>query len=130
MAAHEEQDEGVVRVEAQFGFGWDHERLGRGFERDGILAPAPRRLAPHVVGQAPPGDLVEPAARIARQARDRPLLRRRDQRFLYRVLRRREIAVATGEGAEDLRGQVTQEAENARPPATVRSSPREPRSAY
>ena len=53
--------------------------------------------------------MVEPAGGIGGDAFGRPALGRRDQRFLNRVLRRGEVAVTPGDGAEHLRREVAQQ---------------------
>ena len=55
--------------------------------RDDIFAATSRQLAAQMIGHAPDSDLKEPTARIVWNPSHRPLLRRRDQRFLNRVVR-------------------------------------------
>ena len=57
----------------------------------------------------PEGDLIEPAARVGRNAGDWPLRRRRDQRLLHRVLGGGEVAVTTRNDAEHLRRELAQQ---------------------
>ena len=81
----------------------------RHLRRDGLLAPASRHLAAHVIGQASDGDVIQPAARIVGNAGRGPLRRRRDQRFLHRILRGGEVVVPTRDGAEHLRRELAQQ---------------------
>ena len=74
-----------------------------------VLAPAAGQLRAQVVGHAPGGDLDQPAARVVGDAVARPLLRRREQRLLHRVLGGGEVAEAADHRAEHLRRELAQQ---------------------
>ena len=76
---------------------------------DDRLAPAAGELGADVIGHAPRGDLDQPAARVVGHAFARPLHRRREQRFLHRVLGGGEVAEAADHRAEHLRRQLAQQ---------------------
>ena len=73
------------------------------------FATAASRFAANVVGHPPEGDLRQPCAGIVRQAIARPLHRRGKRRLLNGVLRRREVAKSSDDGAEHLRRQLPQQ---------------------
>ncbi len=86
-----------------------HVLFRRCFEDDLRFAPAARRLRPDLIGELPSGDLDEPRARIFGHAGAWPLERGSGERFLHGVLRGAEVAVATDDGAEHLRGKLTEQ---------------------
>jgi hypothetical protein len=100
MAAQEQQQQGVVPI-------GDSGRL-RLPGHDLFPAP-PRLLAAKLVGHFPYGRLDQPAARIVRHAVFRPTRRRRQQRLLYGVLRRGEVAITPDQHTEDRRRRLTQQ---------------------
>src|SRR5678815_3946651 len=63
-----------------------------------------------MIGHPPHGDLDQPAARVVGDPVRGPLLRRRDERLLHRVLRGGEIAEAADHRAEHLRRELAQQA--------------------
>jgi len=110
MTAHEEQQQRVVRMRL-------HGQIRRRRERlldppladDDVLATASREFTPEIIGHPPHRDLEEPAARVGRDPLLRPLRGRRDERFLNRVLRGREVPVTPRDRAEHLRCEVAQQ---------------------
>ena len=129
MAAHEQQDQGVVLLGSASGplpeRGLDRGDRRRILQHDHRLATPPRQLRAELVGHAPGRHLDQPAARVVRHALGRPLHRRRDQRLLHRVFSRREIAEAPDDGAEHLRRQVAQQVL----PSESHAAVRDPRAA-
>src|SRR5262249_54109690 len=63
----------------------------------------------NLVGDAPRRDVDQPAAWILGHALGRPLCRRREEGFLHRVLRRREVAVAPHHHAQNIGRQLAEE---------------------
>ena len=89
-----------------------HEGIGRAkaVAARSLLASPPRRL--RCAGDrsaAAAATWIEPAARIVGHALRAAIARRRDQRFLHRVFRRREVLEAARDGAEHLRRQLAQQ---------------------
>src|SRR4051812_30495155 len=103
MAAHEEENERVVLLHWRFVGRRYHVLFRRCFEHDLRFAPSARRLRPDLIGELSSSDLDEPRARVVRHPRAWPRKRGRDERFLHRILRRPEIAVATRDDTEHLR---------------------------
>src|SRR4249919_227319 len=101
MAAHEEQDQGVVLI-------GDLQRR-RLLRRSQALALPPGLLASPLVDHPPRGGLDEPAARLRRNTVLRPVQSSCHERFLDSVLGSLEVAVPANERAEDLRRQLAQQ---------------------
>ena len=102
MAAEEQERERVVTVGPLVG----SSDLHRGVR----LLPAPSRaLAPPSVDEAPGGDRDEPRPRIVGHTAVGPLQPRGEQRLLYGVLARVELAVPAHQCPEDLRRELPQQ---------------------
>lgn len=115
MTAHEQQGERVVPLRPDVRIRRRHERpLGPQRGRNRVLAAASGQLAAQVVGEAPQGDVIEPAAWVGGNALGGPLGRRSDQCFLYRVIRGGEVSVTARDGAEHLRGKLAQQVPDGR----------------
>ena len=74
-----------------------------------MLALPPGALAADVIDHPARRHLDQPAARVVGHPVARPLLRGRKQRFLHRIFRGREVAVAADHRAEHLRREVAQQ---------------------
>ena len=85
------------------------ERVGREQSGRSRLAPLAREVGAELIGHASGRHGDQPASRVVRDALVRPLGGAGEQRFLDRVLGRVELAVATDDGAEDLRGKLPQQ---------------------
>src|SRR5204862_6294843 len=75
----------------------------------GRLAPATGAVTAQVIDQRSGSDPVQPGAGPVRDTVAGPLHCGGEKRFLDRILARVELAVAAGEGAEDLRRQPAQQ---------------------
>jgi hypothetical protein len=107
VAAHEHQQQGVVRLASARGsVGRRRQRLAS----HRLLPIPPRRFAADAVGHPPRGDVDQPAGRTLRQALGRPLPRRVDHRLLHRVLGVGEVAEPPRHRGEGPRRRFAQQA--------------------
>ena len=110
MAAHEQQHKRIVVVQVVDLIGGGHHLfVRRRFHHHHVLAPAAGQLGAEEIGHAPGGHLDQPTARIVGDTVTRPLLRRREQRLLDRILGGGEVAEAADHRAENLRRQLAQQ---------------------
>ena len=110
MAAHEEQDEGIILLWGVVAVGGAGNLQLRRHETDhDRLTAAAGHLGPDVIGNPPRRDLIKPGARVVGHALARPLRGRGDQRLLNRVLRSAEVAEPPDDRAEHLRREVAQQ---------------------
>jgi len=110
VAAQEQQGQRVIPAGVQLvgrrgGGRWPRLDRNRRF-----LPAAPGLLAAQQIGQPPRRDRDQPSLGAGGQAPVRPLLRRRDQGLLDRVLGQAKVAVAAHHRRQDLRGKVAQQA--------------------
>ncbi len=110
MAAHEEQDEGVVLIRVFIPIGSMRHLLVRWYlTQDRSLTSPASLFGAQVIGHSPDGYVDQPAARVVRHAFVWPLQGRCDQRLLDRILRCREVAEAPDHSAENLRRKISQQ---------------------
>ena len=110
MAAHIKEQERVVLLPVKLGFGqWSQRGVGRQQRGHGVFPAAAGRLAPNLIGEAPPGHLVEPATGIVRSALSRPLPCRGNEGFLNRILGLGKVTMPARDCSEHLRRQCAQQ---------------------
>ena len=101
MAAHEQEDERVVRIGGGIGEGRTSGDAGL---QGGLgFAAAAGDFAPDGIGHAAAGDLNQPGARVIGHSFTGPLGSSGEERFLDSVLGGGEIAEAAEDGSEHLR---------------------------
>ena len=110
MAAHEEQDQGVVRVIRSLG--GINLLLRQLPPRNGVLAASASLLAAEEVGEPAGGDSDQPALRVVRQTLTRPLGRSREHGLLHSIFGNVEVTVAAYHSAKSLRRQLAQQVLN------------------
>src|SRR4029453_17202826 len=110
MAAHEEQDQSVVRViRSPSGINL---LLRQTPPRNGVLPASASLLAAQQIGEPAGGDCDQPALRVVRQTLTRPLRRRREHGLLHGILGNVEVTVTAYHSAESLRRQLAQQVLN------------------
>jgi len=110
MAAHEEEDQGVVPFHSVDVVGRQNDLLVDRCRDDGCRFPSsPRGLAAHEIRHAPGGNLDQPAARVVGHAFARPLHTCGEEGFLDRVFRGREVLETAYDRAEHLRRQLAEQ---------------------
>ena len=109
MAAHKQQNQRVIWVHVHVWLDFVGKHHGLGIPRDRGLPLAASNFTAHLICHPARCDLNQPAAWILGNTISRPLYERCDQRLLYSVLGRREIAKSAHDGSEHLWSEFAQQ---------------------